>query len=70
MVPRSERGYELDVQHLEILSRAVARDVRIPIAGMITIAACVGEISVILRPFLQGAVYKARVSKPQRKAKR
>ncbi len=58
MSPRENVGYELDLQHLERLSKAVARDLRIPARDLYKIHGAMQTITRILRPHLTPAKTK------------
>ncbi len=60
MISREVSGYELDQQHLERLSKAVARDLRIPARDLYKFHGAVQTITRVLRPYLKAAQTKGK----------
>ena len=70
---REERGYVLDVEHIERLLKAVVRDTRIPLALVNEIEDHGRAIIRELRPYMKGTKWATVLSSsatPKRRAKR
>jgi len=70
---REERGYVLDVEHIERLLKAVVRDTRIPLALVNEIEDHGRAIIRELRPYMKGTKWATVLggsATPKRRAKR